>query len=98
LTTELLGRYGEVKILDTTGTQTPTPSVIHPVDSRYTDYGTVAPSSICSHYIHNFGMSYRYTVSGTKYYLSMVGINYEPLVSYWPVYFKIQKLYTAKLE
>jgi hypothetical protein len=32
------GRYGEVKILDPTWTQTPTPRFVQPVASRYTDY------------------------------------------------------------
>jgi hypothetical protein len=31
------GRHGEVKILDSTGTRTPTSSVVQPVASRYTD-------------------------------------------------------------
>jgi hypothetical protein len=35
-------RYGEVKILDPTGTRTPTSSVVHPVASRYTDCATAA--------------------------------------------------------
>jgi hypothetical protein len=36
------GRHGEEKILDPTETQTPTPQVIQPVASRYTDYAAVA--------------------------------------------------------
>jgi hypothetical protein len=35
------GRYGEVKIIYPTGTQTPTP-VVQPVGSLYTDYTTTA--------------------------------------------------------
>jgi hypothetical protein len=31
------GQYGEVKIFDPTGTRTPTPLVVQPVASRYTD-------------------------------------------------------------
>jgi hypothetical protein len=35
------GRYGEVKILDPTGTRTPShSSIVQPVGSRYTDYAT----------------------------------------------------------
>jgi hypothetical protein len=38
----LSGWYGEIKILDPTGTRTTTPSVVEPVVSRYTDYATLA--------------------------------------------------------
>jgi hypothetical protein len=37
------GRYGEVKILDPTGTWTPTPLVVQPVASCYTDWAILAP-------------------------------------------------------
>jgi hypothetical protein len=37
------GRFGEGKIFDPTGTRTPTPSIVQPVASRYTDYATPAP-------------------------------------------------------
>jgi hypothetical protein len=35
-------RYGEVKILDSTGTRTPTPLVVQPVVSHYIDCATAA--------------------------------------------------------
>jgi hypothetical protein len=37
------GRCGEEKILDPTGTRTPTPLVVQPVVSRYTDYAIPSP-------------------------------------------------------
>jgi hypothetical protein len=37
------GRYGEVKIFYPTGTRTPTPSIVQPVASRYTDWAIPAP-------------------------------------------------------
>jgi hypothetical protein len=40
------GRRGEEKILEPTGTQTPTSSVIQPVASRYTDYDIPAHSRL----------------------------------------------------
>jgi hypothetical protein len=40
------GRFGENKILDTIGTRTPTPSIVQPVVSRYTDYAIPAPTRI----------------------------------------------------
>jgi hypothetical protein len=36
------GLFGEVKILDPTGTRTPTLSVVQPVTSCYADWTTVA--------------------------------------------------------
>jgi hypothetical protein len=39
----LSGRRGEEKILDPTGTCTPTSSVVQSVASRYTDYAIPAP-------------------------------------------------------
>jgi hypothetical protein len=36
------GQYREVKILDTTGTRIPTPSVVQPLASHYTDCATAA--------------------------------------------------------
>jgi hypothetical protein len=36
------GPRGEEKILDSTGTRTPTPSVVQPVASRYTNYAISA--------------------------------------------------------
>jgi hypothetical protein len=40
------GRYEKVKILDPTGTRTPTPSVVHPVARRYTAYVTTTKKMI----------------------------------------------------
>jgi hypothetical protein len=40
------GRYGEEKIFDPTGTRTPTPLVVQPVASRYTDWAIPAPHEL----------------------------------------------------
>jgi hypothetical protein len=39
-------RHGEVKILNCTGTRTPTPLVVQLVAIRYADYATAAPTDI----------------------------------------------------
>jgi hypothetical protein len=40
------GQYGEVKILDPTGTRTPDFSVVQPIASCYTDYATATHTTV----------------------------------------------------
>jgi hypothetical protein len=60
---------GEVKIVDLTGTRTPTPG--HPTcsQSHYTDCATVAPNSYGTDYYYYFVYKYIYSVMYILFFL-----------------------------